>query len=115
MKHAPSILAFSAIIGLLLLAVFETLGIPLPFATTASDIVGFSGSAGLLSFLAMDYLPARGRKPIDLRATASKPEVAKAAAGKRDVPVRVRERSYAASELMPTMGLSNDPATVSLI
>src|ERR1035441_9227933 len=55
MKKLPSILSFSAVIGLVLLLVSAALGVSVPFARIASGIVEFSVVAGMLGFFLADY------------------------------------------------------------
>jgi hypothetical protein len=119
MKNIPYVIAFSAFIGLVLLAVFAAMGISLPFAYIASDIVGFSCAAGVLSFLIMDYAPRGGYQPVDIRVVEPKLEIVRAdppAADTCGVPVPIEVPFYdeVTLNLMSTFGASNDPATVSM-
>jgi hypothetical protein len=117
MKNLPFILSFSAVIGLVLLIVSATLGVPVPFARIASDIVEISVVAGMLGFFLADYASPRSRDYAAVRAEEPKREAAPVAVSQRrnPDPVGLPFDEAVTVDLIATLNMRNDPATVSLV
>lgn len=121
MKNVPCIIFLSAIASLLLLAVACSLGAPIQYWFVAARITAVSGAAGMLAIFLADYAPRRsyhvGRA---LRIAESAPAIVPAvhAVARRGRLVRSSERPFDITVIegaMATLGLRNDPVTVSLI
>jgi|CZKI01.1.fsa_nt_gi hypothetical protein len=117
MKKLPSILSFSAVIGLVLLLVSAALGVSVPFARIASGIVEFSVVAGMLGFFLADYAAPRSLDYDAVRVTEPKREAAPVAVRQRRIPdpVGLPFDEAITANLMATLEMRNDPATVSLV
>jgi hypothetical protein len=108
MKNLPGIISLFAIASLAVLAVASVLGVSNPSWFVITRVVGFSWAAGALAMFVTDYAP---RHTYNIGATEPTAEAMPAV-------VPVQARSYAGTvpaEAMATLGLANDPATVSLI
>jgi hypothetical protein len=119
MKNLPAITSIATLAVLLLLAVAASVIDSIPFAIIASYVVGFGCSIGFLAVFLADYDP-RSPRPVAVVTTEAearrKLEAAMAAAAQHELdgqmdtpfgePVTVN--------LLSTMGLRNDPATLSL-
>ncbi len=116
MKHLPSILSFSAFLGLLLLAIAATLGVSLPFDRIAPAIVGFSSGAGVLGFLMVEYAPSRSRPSVAARVVEPKPEFAPAVVREWRKPsaLELRFGDDVTVNLMGTLDVRTGSATLSL-
>ena len=66
MKNLPCIIALSTIISLALLTACAVLGVSLPYALIASDIIAISCCAGVIAFFVAEYTPNRSRPYIEL-------------------------------------------------
>ena len=106
MKNLPGIISLFAIASLAVLAVASVLGVSSPSWSVVTRIVGFSWAAGVLAMFVTDYAP---RHTYNIGATECTAEAVPAV-----VPVQARPYAGAA-EAMATLGLANDPATVSLM
>jgi hypothetical protein len=117
MKNLPCIIALSTIISLALLTACAVLGVSLPYAGIASDILGISCCAGVAAFFVADYTPNRSRPYIDLGVAEPKREVALAPVRQRYVPrpIELPVDDEITVNLMATLGLRREPATVSLM
>jgi hypothetical protein len=117
MKNLPCIVTLATLVSLAFLAVAAVFGVPLPYASIASDIIGVSCCAGVLAFFAMDYSTDRSRNRVAMPALESKREVIPAAVGRaRDlVPIPVPVDTDITLNLMATLGSWSEPATVSLM
>ena len=108
MKNLPGIISLFAIASLAVLAVASVLGVSSPSWSVVTRIVGFSWAAGVLAMFVTDYAP---RHTYNIGATECTAEAVPAV-----VPVQARPYAGAVTaEAMATLGLANDPATVSLI
>jgi hypothetical protein len=108
MKHLSSIISLFAIASLAVLAVASALGVSSPSWSVASRMVGLSWAAGVLAIFVTDYAP---RRSCSVSAA-----VRTAEAQREDVPAKARPLADAATTgVMATLGLANDPATVSLL
>ena len=99
MKNLHGIISLFAIASLALLVVASAFGVSIPYASVAWRMVGFSWAAGVLSIFVTDYAPRR----LNSYCAEAKPEA---------VPV---VRAAVTAEAMATLGLANDPATVSML
>ena len=106
MENLPGIISLFAIASLAVLAVASVLGVSSPSWSVVTRIVGFSWAAGVLAMFVTDYAP---RHTYNIGATECTAEAVPAV-----VPVQARPYAGAA-EAMATLGLANDPATVSLM
>lgn len=120
MKNLPAIASLSTVAILLLLAVAASLYASLSFAFVASYVVGFSCATGMVASLIWDYGP-RSPRPIELPVRYAEPrrarEVSEAASAEPCVnfpAARPRDEAIT-DDLMATIGLRNDPATLSLM
>ena len=121
MKNLPAIVVLSTVAILLLLAVAASLVPSLSFASIASYILGFSCAAGTLAFLVADYGPGSPR-PIAVPARNPEAEgvresTVKAGPYGRRVTRAVKESQdeAATEDLMASIRMRNDPATLSLL
>lgn len=116
MKNLPFILSFSAVIGLVLLVVSAALGVSVPFARIASAVVELSCVAGVFGFFLAEYAAPRSRGYDAVRAAEPRREAAPAAVSRRSVPapVDLPFDDAITVNLMATLEMRNDPATVSL-
>jgi|CZKI01.1.fsa_nt_gi hypothetical protein len=117
MKNLSLVLSFSAVIGLVFVAACAALGVSLPFGSVILGIVGYSCAVGLFAFVLVDYAPQRGYVPLALRAEEPHHEVAPAAESEQDgfVPDDLPYGDPITVNLMATLEMRNDPATVSLV
>jgi hypothetical protein len=106
MKSLPAIISLATAAALLLLAVAASFIDSLPFALIASYIVGFACSIGFLALFIADYNP-RSARPIELviRETEAKRQVERPVAPSFVDPITLN--------VLSTLGLRNDPATLS--
>jgi uncharacterized protein (DUF58 family) len=117
MKNLPAIASIATVAVLLLLAVAASLIDSLPFAFIASYVVGFGCSIGLLAMFISDYGPSTPRplaivtREVEERRAL---EAARAAAAQGQ-PVETAYNDPITVSWMSTLGLQNDPATVSLL
>lgn len=112
MKNLPCIIFLSAIASLLFLAVACSLGAPVQYWFVAARILAASGAAGMLAIFLADYAP-RPSYQVGAARTAKPAPVAS-----RSRPVCSGERPYDITVVegaMATLGLRNDPVTVSLL
>jgi len=117
MKNLPFILSFSAVIGLVLLIVSAALGVPVPFARIASDVVALSVVAGVLGFFLADYGAPRSSDYAPVRVDEATRVVAPAALDERliPVPIELPADDVITVNLMETLKMRNDPMTISLM
>ena len=116
MKNLPCIIASSALISLVLVTIAASLIDSFPYVLVVTHIIGFSGGAGLLSLFLADYAP----RSCDAEVPAAQTE----RKVKPVAPPVVRQRGMVVStdhpfgaltdEAMATLGMCNDPATLSL-
>ena len=99
MKNLLGIVSLLAVASLAVLAVASVLGVSSPSWSVVTRIVGFSWAAGVLALFVTDYAPRR----LNSYCAEAKPEA---------VPV---VRAAVTAEAMATLGLANDPATVSML
>jgi hypothetical protein len=106
MKSLPAIISLATAAALLLLAVAASFIDSLPFALIASYIVGFACSVGFLALFIADYGP-RSARPIELviRETEAKRHIERPVAQLFEDPITLN--------VLSTVGLQNDPATLS--
>jgi|SRR5271165_5651371 len=116
MKYLTSILSFSAIIGLMFVTGCAAFGVCMPFGSVVLAIAGYSCVAGLFAFLVGDYAPRQGYVPLALRAEEPQAKPAPAAASERYEPIPA-DLPYdeVTVNLIATLEMRNDPATVSLV
>ena len=108
MKNLLGIISLFAIASLAVLAVASVLGVSSPSWSVVTRIVGFSWAAGVLAMFVTDYAP---RHSYNVGAVGCP-----AAAEHEVVPAKARPYAGAVTaEAMATLGLANDPATVSLL
>jgi hypothetical protein len=120
MKNLPCIIFLATLASLVLLAAASFAGLSFRFLHVALTVVGFSGAAGVLALFLVDYGP---RRPLDRPAVSipeTKRETAPAAAAgfdQRRVVLRTKRPSAGslAGGAFATLGLRNDPATLSLL
>ena len=121
MKNLFGMIALFAVASLVLLAVAAIVGVSAPTWTVASRVAAFAWAAGVLALFVTDYTPHHSYgAPITASAPVVAREsvpVAKAVANKRRmIPARTRSAADPApAGAMATLGLYNDPATVSLL
>lgn len=116
MKNLPCIIFLSAIASLLLLAVACSLGAPIQYWYVAARILAVSGAAGMLAIFLADYAP-RPSYHVGALQTAEPAPAARVVASRSRVG-RSSERPFDITVVegaMATLGLRNDPVTVSLI
>ena len=108
MKNLLGIISLFAIASLAVLAVASVLGFSSPSWSLVTRVVGFSWAAGVLAMFVTDYAPRHSYNVgAAVRTAEAMPEV---------VPAKARPYADAATaEAMATLGLANDPATVSLL
>ena len=106
MKRLPAVISLVASAALGFLAVATCLGFSSAATPAVWHVAGFAWLVGLLGICSTDYSP---RRPYEVRATAS-PRASVAAAPAVGRPAR---RSVAV-EAMATLGLGDDPATVTM-
>jgi len=106
MKSLPAIISIATVAALMLLAVAASFIDSLPFALIASYIVGFACSVGFLALFIADYGP-RSARPIELviRETEAKRQVETSVVQPFEDPITLN--------VLSTMGIRNDPATIS--
>lgn len=118
MKNVPSIISLATVAVLLLLAVAASFIDSLPFAFVASYVVGFACSVGFLALFLADYGSTSPRLiAIDFKEAEAKREAAARAtrAQRRPDPqFGAPCREPVAPELLATIGLRNDPSTLSI-
>ncbi len=108
MKNLLGIISLFAIASLAVLAVASVLGVSSPSWSVVTRIVGFSWAAGVLAMFVTDYAP---RHTYNVGAAGCTAE-----AMREVVPAKARPYAGAVTaEAMATLGLANDPATVSLL
>ena len=108
MKNLLGIISLFAIASLAVLAVAAVLGVSSPSWSVVTRIVGFSWAAGVLAMFVTDYAP---RRSYNVGAAGCTVE-----AMREVVPAKARPYAGAVTaEAMATLGLANDPATVSLL
>ena len=118
MKNLLGIISLFAIASLAVLAVASVLGVSSPSWPVVTRIVGFSWVAGVLALFVTDYAPRHTYNDrATVRTAAAKPAAVRAAVSpRRMVPATARRFAGAATAgAMATLGLANDPATVSLM
>jgi hypothetical protein len=117
MKNLSCILSFSAVIGLVLVAACAALGVSLPFGSVILGVAGYSCAVGLFAFVLADYAPRRGYVPLALRAEEPQLEAAPSAESEQDdhVPSDLPYAEPITVNLIATLEMRNDPATVSLL
>lgn len=115
MKNIPCLLAFSAVLSLILLAAAAALGVPLPFDRVAPVVVGFSCAAGVLGFVMVDYAPGRMRPTVASRIAQPKAVSVPAPASLRRHPSPAGSKlaDEITVNLMGTFGARTVSATVS--
>jgi len=115
MKNLPGIISLFAIASLALLAVASAFGVSIPYASVAWRMVVFSWAAGVLSIFVTDYAP-RDSYSVSAEAKPEDVPVVRAAVSQRRmVPAKARPFAGATTGAMATLGLANDPATVSML
>jgi len=119
MKNLPLILSFTAAIGLVILIVTTALGVPVPFARIASNVVEFSVVAGMLGFFLADYARPRPRYYADVRVAEPKREASRVAPAFQNMrripdPVGLSIDDAVTLDLIAKIELRNDPASASL-
>jgi hypothetical protein len=121
MKNLTALISLFAIASLAVLAVASALGVCSPSWSVASRMIGLSCAAGMLAVFATDYAPRRsyGVNAVAHAAGAKReyvPAVRAAVSQRRMVPANARPFAGAATAgALATLGLANDPATVSLL
>lgn len=121
MKNLFGMIALFAVASLVLLAVAAIAGVSSPTWTVASRVAAFAWAAGVLAMFVTDYTPRHSYgDPITAPATVVARErvpAAKAAVSQRRmVPAKARPAADPApAGALATLGLYNDPATVSLL
>ena len=116
MKTLSCIISVAALAGLVLLAAASVLGLSFPFALVASQVVGFSSAAGVFAFFLRDYAP-RGRRydAVKVRKPAAHRQET-FAPGRRGARSGAGEYYHSVAEgALLTLGLRNDPATLSRV
>jgi hypothetical protein len=121
MKNLPAIISIATVAVLLLLAVAASVIDSLPFALIASYVVGFACSLSLLALFVADYAP-RSPRLIALVSSEAEEKRAHGAAARAAATEHLLDHQADAPysdpitvNFMATMGLRNDPATVSLV
>lgn len=120
MKNLPCYIFLAAIASLVLLAAASSLGLSFPFLHVAAIVVGVSGAAGVLALFLVDYAPRSSRKSAAISSEETKRDTASAVPAafnhRRMVFRRNRHPAgSAAGGTLVTLGLRNDPATLSLL
>jgi hypothetical protein len=117
MKNLPCIVTIATLVSLAFLAAAAACGVPLPYASLASDIIGFSCCAGVVAFFAMDYSTDRSRNRAYFEPVAAKREVIPATVGRaRNLEaISLPVDTDITINLMATLGSWSEPATVSLM
>jgi len=116
MKNLPCHVFLAALASLALAVLASSLGLSFPFFKVAAIIIGFSGAAGVLALFLADY----GARPSRDDAPVSAPETMRASAPVAPAAVKLRRvfrpgRQTGAGDPLATLGLRNDPATLSLL
>lgn len=121
MKSLPAIVVLLTVAILLLLAVATSLVPSLSFASIASYLLGFSCAAVTIAFLVADYGPGSPRPiavPVrDAEAKGVHEPTAEAGAYGRCFTraVKLSQNEAATEDLMASIRMRNDPATLSLL
>lgn len=119
MKNITCFVLLSPLVGLGLLALTSTLGFSFPFALVAAHLLGFTCAAGALVMFLKDYAP-RPRRLINLAPVTTAAESVKAPAFRTVPPARPAVRPTTprpqpgVRPALPSLGFTNDPATLSL-
>ena len=117
MKNLVPVISIATIAALLLLSVAASFIDSLPFAFIASYVVGFACSASLLAVFIADYSP-RSPRPIAIvtREVEARRELeaAQSAQGRFDAQFEPSFNDPLTVNILTTVGLRNDPATLSL-
>ena len=119
MKNLTALISLVAIASLAVLAVASVLGFCSPSWSVASRMIGLSCAAGMLAMFVTDYAPRRpyGVSAVARAAEAKReyvPVVRAAVSQQRMVPAKARPFWGAApAGALATLGLTNNPATVS--
>jgi membrane protein implicated in regulation of membrane protease activity len=104
MKNLPAIISLFATVSLALLAAAAALGVSCPYWTLALQVAGFAWAAGVLAIFLTDYAPNRATAAIRVMETP-----------RENVPATARAfDDTVIGEVMATLGLDTDQATVSL-
>jgi hypothetical protein len=117
MKNLPYIVLLAPILCLVILAALAALGVSLPYISIASDIVGFSCGAGVISFFLADYAAGRPNHYVDLRSAEPKSEVALVAPTRQKRARRRVELPFEPAmtlNLMREIRLRDEPSNLSL-
>jgi hypothetical protein len=120
MKMLPAIVSLATIATLLLLAVAASVTDFIPFALVASYVVGFGCSIGFLALFIADYTP-RSRRLVETVVSEAEAEreleaMARAAAAQRRFREELDQLAHGplTANMLRTLGLRNDQATLSL-
>ena len=107
MKNLPALVMLAATAVLVALAAAAVAGVTFPYWTVTLQVAAFAWAAGMLAVFVADYAPRR---------TGPAPTVAPAAAPRRAPEPAARSVPADAFRVgaMATLGLGNNPATLSL-
>jgi hypothetical protein len=119
MKNLPCLIFLAAIASLILLAAASFLGLPFPLLHVASIVTGFFGAAGVLALFLVDYRPRRAYDDPVVSPAEAKREIAPAMPAafnlRRIVRPHQRTGRPVSGGALATLGLNNNPATLSLL
>jgi hypothetical protein len=117
MKSLPAVVTLTTVAILLLLAVASSFFPDLPFTPIASCVVGVSCAVGVVASFVADYGPGSTR-PIAIRVRETQLQDEPALAARRRSlgrQIDPRPDIVAVNDLMATIGMRNDPATLSML
>jgi len=113
MKYLPTIIALAAVAALLLVGCAAVVGVSSPSWSLAARVAGFAWAAGAIGLFLADYAP---RHSYGDRTAVRVPAAQAVVSPRRMIPAQARPAADGTpAGAMVTLGLSNDPATVSLM
>ena len=117
MKNLPCIIACSALVSLVLVTIAASLIDSFPYVLVVTHIIGFSGGAGLLSLFLADYAPRSCDAAVPTAEAEYEVKPAVQTVVRQHGMVVSTEHPFGGAltdEAMATLGMCNDPATLSL-
>ena len=113
MKNLPTIISLAAVATFLLLGCAAVVGVSSPSWSLATRVAGFAWAAGAIGLFLTDYSP---RHSYGDRAAIRVPAAQAVVSQRRVVPAKARPAADSApAGAVATLGVCNEPATVSLM